>query len=68
MRNFLKIRLVDDLVDFLELPMLINASLPSCPWIGNLNMTKNRMKKKSHVVRRHSCCFFFLKTVTDDLN
>ena len=61
MRNFLKISLVGDLVDFLKSSMFISASLPSCPWIGDLNM-----KKKSHV--KHHSYRFFLKPVTDDLN
>ena len=47
MRNFLELQfLVDDLVDFLELSMLINASLPYMYYlmksIGDSNMKKKR--------------------------
>ena len=36
--------MADDLVDFLELPMFINASLPLCyliRWTGDSDMKKN---------------------------
>ena len=64
--NFLELKSsVDDLVDFLELSMFINASLPSkfylIKWIRDSDM------KEKHSVTQPLYCFF-LKTVTGDLN
>ena len=64
--NFLELKSsVDDLVDFLELSMFINASLPSkfylMKWIGDSDM------KEKHSVTQPLYCLF-LKTVTGDLN
>ena len=59
-------RLVDNLVDFLELSMFINAFLPwiyyLMKWIGDSDM------KKKHFVRYHSYLLFFKKIVIDELN
>ena len=64
--NFLELKSsVDDLVDFLELSMFINASLPSkfylMKWIGDSDM------KEKHSVTQ-PLYHLFLKTVTGDLN
>ena len=64
MHNFLQ-RLIDDLVDFLELSVIVNASLSyiyyQMKWIGDLDMKKNRF------VRQNLFCFF-LKIVMSDFN
>ena len=65
MRSFLELqRSDDDLVDILELPTFINASLPQryylMKWTGGSVMIKN--------ISLDSIYRFCLKTFTDDLN
>ena len=59
------ITFVDNLVDFLELLMFINASLPSVNYLmirkGNPNMKKNQFV-------RYSSHNYFQKNLTNDLN
>ena len=63
MRDFLELQcLVDDLVDFLELSIFINVSLP-------LNILLNEVGRqhghgKKHFVRYHLHLFFIKKTFT----
>ena len=65
MQNLLELQcLVDDLVDFLELSMFINASLSYIYYLMN-GIGDSDMKKKRHFVKHH-LYHFFLKTVSYD--
>ena len=67
MQNFLELQcLVDDLVDFLELPMFINASLPLNILFDDVDRGLGR--QKYILLDTIYIVFFFLKTVKDDLN
>ena len=67
MQNFLELQcLVDDLVDFLELPMFINASLPLNISFDDVDRALGR--QKYILLDTIYIVFFFLKTVMDDLN
>ena len=63
MRKFLE--LLYDLVDFLELSMLINASLL---YIYYLMKWKRYSDMEKYIFFRYHLYQFFKKTVTDDLN
>ena len=64
MKNFSELWNLHDLVDFLELSMLINASLKYIIRSGGQG-TRRPLKEKHFV--RYNLYDFFLKTAKDDL-